>query len=49
MFQDGNIVGCNIVFPSYMYLCVCMCVCFLYLCKMLYCMSAANKDSDSDY
>ena len=23
-------------------------MCFLYLCKMLYCMSAANKDSDSD-
>ena len=27
---------------------VCVCVFFPYLCKMLYCMSAANKDSDSD-
>ena len=25
-----------------------VCVCFPYLCKMLYCTSAANKDSDSD-
>ena len=30
-------------------MCVCGCGCFPYLCKMLYCMSAANKDSDSVY
>ena len=29
-------------------MCVYVCVCFPYLCKMLYCMRTANKDSDSD-
>ena len=36
------------VLPPPVSVCLVVCVCFPYLCKMLYCMSAANEDSDSD-